>query len=204
VLHGCILEVHCPSLPPVDGATISYTDGNFAPSVATYSCDAYVKPPQDGNASRTCQADGSWSGVAPTRCCAGVVHPVTGACIPGALDFYQADGFTWFQMEESRLNYGDTAHEATDWYANICTAAGLHGVGCENENYNQVNGLAAPGGYSCNINGLLDQRIAEHGKDWNNLIWFESGPNYDNGLCATVSVCSPPQRMYNALCVSKP
>jgi hypothetical protein len=134
VLHGCILEVHCPSLPPVDGATISYTDGNFAPSVATYSCDAYGKPPQDGNASRTCQADGSWSGVAPTRCCDMVVN---GDCLVG-VESWDSGGtttdtgrpFTLFLMPGVSGLSQDQASMIR--YGNICASAGLSTFVAEN------------------------------------------------------------------------
>ena len=34
-LADCTLEVSCPPLPPMDGATISLTNGNIAPSAAT-------------------------------------------------------------------------------------------------------------------------------------------------------------------------
>eukprot|EP01046_Picozoa_sp_COSAG06_P037811 COSAG06_NODE_4303_length_4382_cov_1.437310_7_plen_186_part_00 len=44
----------------------------ISPSVATYTCDG-GNPPTDGDATRTCQEDGSWSGVAPTSCCAGII-----------------------------------------------------------------------------------------------------------------------------------
>ena len=67
-LPDCTLEVHCPALPEVEGATITLSNGNIAPSTATYTCDG-GGPPQDGDATRTCQADGSWSGTAPTSCC---------------------------------------------------------------------------------------------------------------------------------------
>eukprot|EP01043_Picozoa_sp_COSAG02_P049322 COSAG02_NODE_4940_length_4809_cov_26.880042_5_plen_309_part_00 len=67
-LPDCTRQVICPVLPPVDGATISYSNGMISPSTATYTCDASGGPPTDGDATRQCQDDGSWSGVAPTQC----------------------------------------------------------------------------------------------------------------------------------------
>ena len=66
-LADCTLEVHCPALPEVQGATITLSNGNIAPSTATYTCDGGAAP-SDGDATRTCQADGSWTGTAPTSC----------------------------------------------------------------------------------------------------------------------------------------
>ena len=66
----CVVQILCPSLAALEGATISYSNGNISPSVATYTCDATGNPPINGDATRTCQADGSWSGVGPTSCCA--------------------------------------------------------------------------------------------------------------------------------------
>ena len=65
---ACSTSVPCPALPPLAGASIAYSNGLVAPSVATYTCDGSGGPPQDGDATRTCQADGSWSGSAPTTC----------------------------------------------------------------------------------------------------------------------------------------
>eukprot|EP01052_Picozoa_sp_SAG31_P037443 SAG31_NODE_4835_length_2916_cov_5.045793_1_plen_603_part_00 len=60
--------LRCPELPAVDGATIALSDeGRTEGSVATYSCDN-GEAPQDGDAERVCQGDGSWSGTTPTRC----------------------------------------------------------------------------------------------------------------------------------------
>ena len=80
-LADCTLEVHCPPLPQLTGATIALSNGNIAPSIATYTCDASGNPPVDGHATRTCQADGTWTGVAPTACatqCA--FHLTDGPC----------------------------------------------------------------------------------------------------------------------------
>ena len=66
-LADCTLEVRCPPLAPLEGGTVELTNGNIALSVATYTCES-GNPPSDGNATRTCQADGSWSGTAPTQC----------------------------------------------------------------------------------------------------------------------------------------
>eukprot|EP01045_Picozoa_sp_COSAG04_P023580 COSAG04_NODE_2824_length_3532_cov_1.608506_4_plen_297_part_00 len=65
-------QVSCASLPAVDGIAISYSDDQWAGSVATYSCTAADLVPGDGDGTRTCLADGSWGGAAPTSC---VVRP---------------------------------------------------------------------------------------------------------------------------------
>lgn len=92
-LPDCTLQVLCPALPPLDGASISYSNGMVAPSVATYTCDASGGPPNDGDATRTCQDDGTWSGVAPALCqlprytcgdftSVGGLHPRREYCFP--------------------------------------------------------------------------------------------------------------------------
>eukprot|EP01045_Picozoa_sp_COSAG04_P002069 COSAG04_NODE_73_length_29016_cov_7.345472_3_plen_576_part_00 len=65
-LPDCTLQ--CPALPPIEGGTIIYSNGRHSSSVATYACGDGGDPPQDGDATRTCQDDGSWSGVAATEC----------------------------------------------------------------------------------------------------------------------------------------
>ena len=65
---ACSTSVPCPALPPLAGASIAYSNGMVAPSVATYTCDGSGGPPQDGDATRTCREDGTWSGSAPTTC----------------------------------------------------------------------------------------------------------------------------------------
>ena len=57
----------CPELPAVSGMNISYSNGRMFPSTAQYSC-LTAEAAIGGNATRKCQADGSWSGAAPTLC----------------------------------------------------------------------------------------------------------------------------------------
>eukprot|EP01047_Picozoa_sp_COSAG01_P066868 COSAG01_NODE_9319_length_2484_cov_33.030608_1_plen_554_part_01 len=67
-LHNA--SCHCPALPAMQGATIALSNGNIAPSVATYTCNGGAAP-SDGDATRTCQTNGSWSGTAPRCGCRG-------------------------------------------------------------------------------------------------------------------------------------
>eukprot|EP01045_Picozoa_sp_COSAG04_P009344 COSAG04_NODE_538_length_12896_cov_41.168243_9_plen_1402_part_00 len=55
----------CAALLAVSGMTIEYSNGQLVGSVATYSCDSGDNP-TDGDASRTCLANGNWGGAAPT------------------------------------------------------------------------------------------------------------------------------------------
>eukprot|EP01045_Picozoa_sp_COSAG04_P009345 COSAG04_NODE_538_length_12896_cov_41.168243_10_plen_326_part_00 len=61
----------CATLPAAaDGMEIAYSfNGHRADNtVATYSCAAAGYVPSGGDATRTCSADGSWDGTAPTTC----------------------------------------------------------------------------------------------------------------------------------------
>lgn len=53
----------CDSLDPLSHGSIN-TDGTTFGATATHTCDTGYS--LDGDSSRTCQADGSWSGTAPT------------------------------------------------------------------------------------------------------------------------------------------
>ena len=57
----------CLSLSLTNG-TISYSDSLGVDSVATHSCDTNYT--LNGDITRTCQNDGTWSGLAPT--CEGI------------------------------------------------------------------------------------------------------------------------------------
>ena len=60
--------LHCPALPQIGEATIVVSnDGRAGASTATYACDS-GDAPTGGDATRPCQADGSWGGTAPTQC----------------------------------------------------------------------------------------------------------------------------------------
>jgi hypothetical protein len=56
----------CPPLP-FDAGTVAVSNGGTYPSTAAYACEG-GDPPSDGDAERTCQVDGTWSGTAPTTC----------------------------------------------------------------------------------------------------------------------------------------
>ena len=53
----------CDSLPAVDGGLRMATNGGVFPSTAVYSCDAGLE--RDGQRTRQCEPDGSWSPAAP-------------------------------------------------------------------------------------------------------------------------------------------
>ena len=93
--------------PEVERATITYTNGNISPSVATYTCEG-GSAPNDGDASRTCQADGSWNGTAPTNC--GFVDPNTGRAVLGLLltelDGWGPDTINWDDDGSGRISDG--------------------------------------------------------------------------------------------------
>jgi hypothetical protein len=78
---GCTDEcklVVCPTLPfNAEGGTVEVSNGGTYPSTATYACEG-GSPPSDGDAERTCQTDGTWSGTAPTSC---GVNPFEGSTL---------------------------------------------------------------------------------------------------------------------------
>ena len=65
---------------------IAYSDDQRIGSIATYSCTAADLFLSGGDATRTCQADGSWGGAAPTSCIVRRSPPRTqkclGICVP--------------------------------------------------------------------------------------------------------------------------
>ena len=65
---------------------IAYSDDQRVGSIATYSCTAAGNVPSGGDATRTCSADGSWDGAAPTSCIVRRSPPRTqkclGICVP--------------------------------------------------------------------------------------------------------------------------
>ena len=79
----------CPTLVASSGVTIVHSHAHAVGSVATHSCDNLALVP-DGDASRTCQSDGSWSGVAPTHCGCNANHAwdgsTCGACPAGFMN----------------------------------------------------------------------------------------------------------------------
>jgi hypothetical protein len=70
-LHAAVSAAdcfHCPELETLERATIAFSNTNRNEgSTATYTCSGGGLP-IDGDATRVCEADGSWSGVAPTQC----------------------------------------------------------------------------------------------------------------------------------------
>ncbi|MCA9488800.1 MAG: hypothetical protein KC621_02735, partial [Myxococcales bacterium] len=79
----CADRVMCaPALTPPDHGSLDRTTGSFG-DVATYSCDPGYLP--SSAAMRVCQADGTWSGVAPT-CVAGGCFPALTAPTNGSVD----------------------------------------------------------------------------------------------------------------------
>ena len=148
-LPDCTLQVLCPALPPLDGATIEYSNGMISPSVATYTCDATGGAPIDGDATRECQDDGSWSGVAPTQCDAcgqdpsdcmterGCITP-GGRCIAftcGIEDaqdqcaLYKGDG--WRTVTLAEHFEGGFCEDTIEhmWQPHLCTGSSMCGSG---------------------------------------------------------------------------
>ena len=78
----------CTLPPAVADMTITLSGGNAVGQPAAYTCTATGSAPTDGSATRTCQPDGSWSGVAPTDC-----QP-TWTCPAGGLQFTTLNGAT--------------------------------------------------------------------------------------------------------------
>lgn len=63
--------VYCAEIGEVEHATrvLTGTDGgkNVLGTSATFTCDANYQMTEEGDATRTCQQDGAWSGTQP-RC----------------------------------------------------------------------------------------------------------------------------------------
>ena len=59
-----LTAVDCGSLTIPDNGTVSHTGGTTFGQTATYSCNIGYNLVGDSN--RSCQAEGSWSGSAPT------------------------------------------------------------------------------------------------------------------------------------------
>ena len=59
-----ITFLDCPSLLNPNQGSVSLSAGQSYASVATYSCDSGFKVV--GDATRECQANGTWEGVDPT------------------------------------------------------------------------------------------------------------------------------------------
>ena len=67
---ACDYTAASTSSPPstMSGMTVAYSNGIAFPTTARYACDTPELVPSNGDASRECQADGSWAGGAPTYC----------------------------------------------------------------------------------------------------------------------------------------
>ena len=59
----------CPELSVPEEMKITYSGGGRVYGAkANYSCPETGAAPSDGTAVRACEADGTWSGTAPTQC----------------------------------------------------------------------------------------------------------------------------------------
>mgnify|MGYP003303860707 CR=1 FL=1 len=111
-------------LPGVAGGTVSYSDAQAVASVASYACDSGAAP--TGDASRTCQADGSWSGTAPTSCCSDL-SPTNGICVDGLVE----DSWEWTQTQKLYLLPAVTSSSSyQQQYADACAALGMQPLDC--------------------------------------------------------------------------
>jgi hypothetical protein len=65
----------CPALM-FEAGSVAVTNGGTYPSTATYACEGGA-PLTNGDADRTCELNGAWSGVVPTACltCPGIQLP---------------------------------------------------------------------------------------------------------------------------------
>ena len=132
-LADCTLQRLCPSLAPLEGATIEYSNGLVFPTTATYTCDASGGPPSDGDAALVCQEDGTWTGTEPTSCCAD--PSPTGACLELFDSWVEAsdvdwDGshFTLYRLAPQPAYYFTNDGTGVARYADLCAAVGLQTV----------------------------------------------------------------------------
>ena len=75
ILHDVFLiltAVDCGNLTDPANGQVNHTAGTSLGQTATYSCDTGYS--LVGNSTRTCQAEGNWSGSAPT--CQGMLLPL--------------------------------------------------------------------------------------------------------------------------------
>jgi hypothetical protein len=182
-LPDCTLQVLCPALPPLDGATIEYSNGMISPSVATYTCDATGGAPIDGDATRTCQADGSWSGVAPT------------SCSPFAEQWTDSsEGITLYLTQPLRMpassNSGSTKRQLLDWYQQQCAEGGKRAVGCNNGSYDSsdsasIGAFRMPASYGCCLYDGIESRTGWSNNfeicSNNHIVYGTSGPDATEG-----------------------
>ena len=64
IIYILILTVDCGSLTDPANGSVNHTAGTTFGQTATYSCNTGYN--LVGDSTRTCQAEGSWSGSAPT------------------------------------------------------------------------------------------------------------------------------------------
>jgi hypothetical protein len=117
-------RTQCPLLPAVSGMAITLDGGLERGESAVYTCEPSGSSPTDGDASRTCQVDHTWSGVAPTQC-SGCSGDSWDSDEPNSLGQH----FTLCRLANTITLSGDGA-SAQSLYVSACNAAGFHPVGC--------------------------------------------------------------------------
>jgi len=152
----------CELPPAVADMTITLSGGNAVGQPAAYTCTATGSAPADGTATRTCQASYSWSGTEPTQC----------------QDRYVYQGGTLYLMPAASNPDGDS-QAGTNWYLDLCAAAGLSGVGCvtgfgdyTTSDYTQggrSNAVRGWGAMGCNIDSWLTSNTG-----WSNFVHLQS------------------------------
>ena len=176
-MADCTAPVHCPALPAVDGATITLSNTDRRASTATYTCYVDGGAPSDGDASRVCQADGSWSGTAPTACLPAGAEEQWDSTQSGRT--IQGRTFTLFKM--TAAEYRDSkqgGHGAVD-YGHACDAVNLQGIGCPGDVFPRWPGTQ----YSSNGVALENMAHSYPGEDvhdwtgWGSTVFYECSAN---------------------------
>lgn len=129
--------------------TIVLSNGNAASSVVTYTCDGSGGAPSDGDATRTCQGDGSWSGAAPTSC---FIFAAQYEDVTNDITLYLT------QPVACPLTNNVAANGAAllTFYEEQCALGGKRAVGCNGGHYDSsnaasINAVRMPVSYGCNM-----------------------------------------------------
>lgn len=122
----CAARVTCPTLVTPENGSVDRTTGSFG-DVATYACDSGYLP--SSVTMRTCQADGTWSGVAPT-CVRGGCAPILVAPAHGSVDRTtgMAGDVATYSCDVGYALVGDSTRTCGDdgsWSGTAPTCAGV-------------------------------------------------------------------------------
>ena len=88
--------VECRSLNAITNGQVNHSAGTTFGQTATYSCDTGYT--LEGNSTRTCQANGMWSGSEPT--CQGVLMLSTPECTKNLGDDFTKQSFLTSTKEQ--------------------------------------------------------------------------------------------------------